>query len=158
MTKLTILTAAAAMAALLAAPANAAWYAKFDGVDGDFKSAQFSGAHTLYLTAPEDDPSAVALLLPAVQKVREAAPARSRATRSFQSVELRSGRKTYTLYGARVQATGKPNRVKVTYRCKDWRELRSGRTGSDCPQAAYGKDGGKDGKAETTWKVEEGEN
>lgn len=150
MTKLKILTAAAAMAALLAAPANAAWYAKFDGVDGDFKSAQFSGAHTLYLTAPEDDPSTIALLLPAVQKVREAAP-RPRATRSFQSVELRSGRKTYTLYGARAQATGKANRVKVTYRCKDWRELRTGRTGSDCPQAASGK-------VETTWKVEEGEN
>lgn len=53
---------------MLYAPAYAAWYAKFDGVDGECKKAK-----NALLEIKAQEPEAVALLVPAVQKIREAA-------------------------------------------------------------------------------------
>lgn len=62
-------TLTALLAISILAPAQAAWYAKFDGVDGSCAQAQEAMDD---LKAPETE-EAIALLLPAVQKVREAA-------------------------------------------------------------------------------------
>jgi len=62
-------TLTALLAISILAPAEAAWYAKFDGVDGSCKEAQQALED---LKAPETE-EAIALLLPAVQKIREAA-------------------------------------------------------------------------------------
>lgn len=82
MKKLTILLAASLIAAAFAAPASAAVFMKYEGVDGEAKSASFGpgsgGMQSLDLTTGED-PVAIGLLLPAVQKVREAASRSSAA-------------------------------------------------------------------------------
>lgn len=129
---------AGAMAVGMAASANAAIYIKFDGVDGDVKAADWDGANTLWLTT-DKDPQAIGLLLPAVQKVREAAP-RSRSggphVRVFDGFEVTdtSAGMTYMLHDAKAAPAGE-NRVKITYRCKDWRNLSTGEKGSDCDGA-----------------------
>lgn len=150
MKKLTLLLAACAASASFAASANAAAYVKYDGVDGEAKSAQWSGDNKLYLTT-DQDPQAVGLLLPAVQAAREAARRTSSGrARSFAKFEIEDGGKRYTLHNAQVRPTSNPHRVEITYRCKDWKNLRNGKTGSDCG-------GVRKGHVETTWKVEEGE-
>ncbi len=152
MKKLTICLGAIAVAISFAASANAAAYIKFDGVDGEAKSAEWSGDRTLYLTT-EDEPEAVGLLLPAVQAAREAARStKSARGRSFDAFEVEDGGVRYTLYDAQIQPTGEDRRVEVSYRCKDWTNLRSGETGSDCAQPRRGKIAGR----EATWKTEEG--
>ena len=160
MKKLNVLFAAGLIAAALAGPASAAAYIKYDGVDGNVQSASFGrasgGMQSLDLTTGED-PVAVGLLLPAVQKAREAA-ARSNAQgrpKSFSSFEFSNAGKTWTLHDARATPNG-ANRVKILFRCKDWVDNRSGAEGSDCG-SAYGKDGKKGGNVEFEWKTEEGE-
>lgn len=142
---------AAALASLMISPAFAAAYIKFDGVDGEAKSASFGrgsgGMQSLDLTTGED-PVAIGLLLPAVQKVREAASRASRAGRpkSFSSFEFSDGRNTYVLHDATAHPNG-ANRVKVLFRCKDWTDA-AGKQGTDCARK---------GNVETEWKVEKGE-
>ncbi len=134
--------------------ANAAVFVKYDGVDGEAKDAQWEGAGTLWLTT-ESDPVAIGLLLPAVQKVRSAArPARAatvrmRAFESFELTDTDAGMQ-WTLHDATAAPAGE-NRVKIAYSCKDWRNLRTGETGSDCARPAAR------GNVETEFKVEKGE-
>jgi hypothetical protein len=157
MNKLTTLITAGAVALALIGPAAAAWYAKFDGVDGSVKSAEWRGG-ALYLTTDED-PEAIGLLLPAIQGSHEAArrstPARARKVAEF---ELSNGAKSWTLYDAQILPTSNRKEVEVRYRCMDWADSRTGKLGSDCPGGlAAGKDGAKGGNVEFEWKVEEGE-
>lgn len=152
--------AAAAVAISFAASANAAGYIKFDGVDGEATSAEWRGGNTLVITTGEEA-VLVGLLLPAVQAAREAAsrPAPGRA-RKVAAFEIEDGGKSWTLHDATIRPTGDPHTVEIDYRCKDWIDARSGKSGSDCPGAAragYGKDGAKGGNVEYEWKVEEGE-
>ncbi|PQA89641.1 hypothetical protein [Hyphococcus luteus] len=155
MKKLTCLLAAGASAVAFAASAHAAAYIKFDGIDGEAKAAEWRGANTLYLTT-EEEPQAVGLLLPAVQAAREAARRTSARGRTVDEFEIEDAGKRWTLYDAKVMPTRDPYTVEISYRCKDWTDMRSGRKGSDCA-SAYGKDGKKGGNVETTWKVEKGE-
>jgi len=159
MNTLKTLVAAAALTVGLAGAANAAIHVKYEGVEGNIQSASWGGGNTLWLTTGED-PVEVGLLLPAVQAAREAArrskssAGRARTFDEFEVTDTASG-KSWTLYDAVAKPAG-GNRVRIDYRCKDWEDLRSGRVGSDCPQA-YGKDGKKGGNVEFEWKVEEGE-
>lgn len=75
MTKVKCLLAACAMTAGLMATANAAVYVKYEGVDGEAKSAEQSEGAARQLKAGEE-PQEAALLLPAVQSAREAATKR----------------------------------------------------------------------------------
>lgn len=119
----------------------------------------------------------VGLLLPAVQKVREAAPSTqpSRTANAglggVASTTKRAGRMTYDeTAGGRVvkrwtlrdveyqrpRATGRDgatHTLNITYRCKDWTVIATGKTGSDCNLPARGKRG----NVETEFKVEKGE-
>ena len=148
MKKLTVILAASAIA--FSATAHAAGYIKFDGVDGEAKSTEWSGANTVFVTT-EDDPQTVGLLLPAVQKVREAArPTRGSRSRTVDEFEIEDGGRRYTLHDAQIEPTNDPYTVEINFRCKTWEDMRSGRKGGDCtPRAAKGK-------VEATWKVEEG--
>lgn len=157
MNKFTTLIAGAAVALALISPATAAAYIKFDGVDGSVKSAEWRGG-ALYLTAETEEQAA--LLLPAVQAAREAAKRSKPQARKVAEFELSNGGKTWTLYDAVLRPTSDPKQVEVSYRCMDWADSRTGKSGSDCPGAAragYGKDGAKGGNVEYEWKVEEGE-
>ncbi|MEZ5892471.1 MAG: hypothetical protein R3C58_04905 [Parvularculaceae bacterium] len=153
MSNLKKILAAGAIAAALMEPAFAAAYIKFDGVDGEAKSASFGrgsgGMQSLDLTTGED-PVAVGLLLPAVQSAREAAR-RTGAGRpkSFSSFSFDDGRKTWTLHDATATPNG-PNAVKILFRCKDWLDQATGAEGSDCGGAGKGK-------VEASWKIEKGE-
>lgn len=159
MKKLTILLAASAIAAAFTAPASAAIYMKYDGVDGEAKAASFgrgSGAmQSLDLTINED-PVAVGLLLPAVQGAREAAssmraaPGRPKRFSTFELTDDSAG-KTWTLHDAQAIPGGGAHKVKILFRCKDWSSFRTGRTGSDCAAP------GRKGNVETEFKVEKGE-
>ncbi len=56
----------------------------------------------------------------------------------------------------RLRATGRDgasHTLNITYKCKDWTVIASGKTGSDCNLPMRGK---KKGNVETTFKVEEG--
>lgn len=147
--------AAAALTVGFAGAANAAVYVKYDGIDGEAKAAEWSG-NSVWLTM-DNDPVAIGLLLPAVQKVRAAAPRRGktgggprvRVFDGFEYTDTRTGM-SYVLHDAKASPAG-GNRVRIDYRCKDWRNDRTGAQGSDCGGRA------RKGNAETTWKVEEGE-
>ncbi len=131
MKKFTVVLASAASALAFAATAHAAAYIKFDGVDGECK-AEWSGANTVYLTTDEE-PQAVGLLLPAVQKAREAARRSSSGRgQTVDEFEIEEGDKRWTLYDAKIQPTSDPHTVEVNYRCKDWMDLDTGAKGSDC--------------------------
>lgn len=151
MKKFVISLAAAAVAISFTASANAAAYIKFDGVDGEAKSAEWRGGNTLVVTTGEEA-VLIGLLLPAVQKAREAAsrPAPGRA-RKVAQFEIEDGGKSWTLHDATISPTGDPHTVEIAYRCKDWTDARSGKSGSDCPGAA------RKGEVEAEWKVEKGE-
>jgi len=160
MNALKTILAAGAMTIALIGVSNAAWYAKFDGVDGDVQAASWGGGNTLWLTTGED-PTEVGLLLPAVQTAREAARnAKTSAGRpkKFSEFELTdtSAGKSWTLYDAVATPAG-GNRVRIDYRCKDLQDLRTGEMSSDCPQAFGADERRKKGKVDASWKVEEGE-
>jgi hypothetical protein len=152
MNKLTTLITGAAVALALISPAAAAWYAKFDGVDGSsLKAAEWRGG-ALYLTTDED-PEAIGLLLPAIQGSHEAARRSTARVRKVAELELSNGAKSWSLYDAQILPTSNRKEVEVRYRCMDWADSRTGKSGSDCPGAAAGKGG----NVEFEWKVEEGE-
>ncbi|MEO1137074.1 MAG: hypothetical protein AAFW68_10790 [Pseudomonadota bacterium] len=161
MTNVKTFLAAAALTIGCAGAANAASFVKFDGIDGEAKAAEWGGGNTLWLTMNED-PQAIGLLLPAVQKVRAAAPRRSntgggprvRVFDGFEYTDTRTGM-SYVLHDAKASPAG-GKRVRIDYRCKDWRNNRTGAQGSDCVQARAMRSS-KGGNVETTWKVEEGE-
>lgn len=131
MKKLACSLAAAAVAIGFAASANAAAYIKFDGVDGEAKSAEWRG-DTLVLAIGED-PVAVGLLLPAVQKVREAARrVPSGRPRKVATFEIDAGGRSWTLRDAIVSPTNDPYTVEISARCKEWTDNRTGKSGGDC--------------------------
>ena len=136
MKKIACIALASAAAAVFANTADAAAYIKFDGVDGESKSAAWQGDNALVLTT-EDDPVAVGLLLPAVQQARESARRTGGARpRAIDDFEIAMGARTYVLHGAVARPTKDPHTVKVTFRCKDWTDDRTGAAGSDCPAPA----------------------
>lgn len=152
MKKFVISLAAAAVAIGFTASANAAAYIKFDGVDGEAKSAEWRGGNALVVTTGEEA-VAIGLLLPAVQKVRDAASRpQTGSARKVAEFEIDNGGKSWKLYDAIISPTGDPHTVEISFRCKDWTDARSGKSGSDCPGAA------RKGKVEAEWKVEEGQN
>lgn len=188
--KLRIVLAAAAAAFLCSAgAASAAIYMKFEGVKGESKAARgdwieiesFSWGATSgarkngVLTVKEGaDPVAVGLLLPAVQKVRDAAaatPARSvpkgtgiGAGKASHSARQKAGAlrlreangKEWTLYDVEIvrpRASGRTaetHRLPFTYACREW--AHGADKGGDCTEAAKKKKGTVD----YGWKVEEG--
>ena len=110
------------------------------------------GKQQAWITLGED-PVAVGLLLPAVQKVRAPAaraPLRDKKAGRITFSETADGRvtKTYWLRNAVISPTADAARVRVSYDCKDWRDELTGDSGSDCPAK---------GRVETEWKVERGE-
>ncbi len=111
------------------------------------------------LTIGDQDPVAIGLLLPAVQKVRDAA-ARSQ-TRTAPKATYRetdaNGRviRTYWLSDVTLKR-GVSGAIDISYRCKTWRDERTKKTGGDCPGDAEAVQTKSKGKVEATWKVEEG--
>lgn len=104
------------------------------------------------------DPQAIGLLLPAVQKARDAA-ARSKPRRHPVATyrEVSDDGKVLKTYWLRdvVLTPGAEGAMKVAYSCKTWRDEATGATGGDCDDAAPARAKGK-GKVEYNWKVEEG--
>lgn len=106
------------------------------------------------------DPQAAALLLPAVQKAREAAsrsasasgPRRHPVATYREVSDEGKVLKTYWLRDV-VLTPGEGGAMKVAYSCKTWRDEATGTTGGDCDDAAPAR---KKGKVEYNWKVEEG--
>jgi hypothetical protein len=79
------------LAAFGAGAAEAAAYIKFDGVDGEVMTdVRWKSEASDKLAAGPGDPQVAALLLPAVQKVREAAAARPRGMACTVGATLRN--------------------------------------------------------------------
>lgn len=138
MQKFALTLAAIAAAIGYAASADAAAYIKFDGVDGEAKSAEWRG-DTLVLTTGED-PVAVGLLLPAVQAAREAARrVPSGRPRKVASFEIDAGGRSWTLRDATISPTNDPHTVEIDSRCREWTDNRTGKSGGDCaaPQLQF---------------------
>jgi Type VI secretion system effector, Hcp len=137
-----------------------------------------AGSQSATLTIKENQQAVlVGLLLPAVQSVREAASSTqpSRAATAgvggVTSTTKKAGRMTYdeTARGRvvkrwtlrdveyqRARATGRDgarHKLNITYRCKDWTVIATGKAGSDCNLPARGKRG----NVEAQHKVEKGE-
>lgn len=140
-----------------------------------------SGKMTIKET-PEAVP--VGLLLPAVQKVRDAAAKSEEGSKKPKRTIIRTRTKTvtvqrkvntltyretargrdskiWTIYKVEMDqpvATGRAgasHEINFTYSCKSWKDVASGEKGTDCARRA--SEGNKGGNAETTWKVEKGE-
>jgi Type VI secretion system effector, Hcp len=134
-----------------------------------------AGRQSATLTIKENQQAVlVGLLLPAVQKVRAASssarPSRSdgagnaattQKARRMTYDETARGRvvKRWTLRDVeyqRLRARGRDgarHKLNITYKCKDWTVIATGKTGSDCNlPARKGR-----GNAETEFKVEKGE-
>lgn len=147
------------VALALGGPAYAPIYMKFDGVDGEtaakdhkdwieIESISFgatsSGRMRGTITTGED-PVAVGMLLPAVQKVRDAANRSSSSTTARKSplVVYRedAGDKTVKTYWLRdvELSPAKDGQVRITYACKTWRDEATGKKDTDCPPARKGR-------------------
>ncbi len=134
-------------------------------------SGAAAGRQSAQLTIKENKQAVlVGLLLPAVQSARAATSARSTTGRVAERLrhkdrmtyhETARGRvaKSWTLHDVeyrRLRATGRvgaTHTLNITYKCKDWKNLATGKAGSDCNQPARGKKG----NVETEFKVEKGE-
>ena len=170
MVKLQDIAGAALVVALCVSGAHGAAYLKLGDIKGEVQESAMRGAwievssvswgatsadgkHQAWITLGEEDPVAVGLLLPAVQKVRAPAAraeARDKKAGRVTFSETAEGRvtKTYWLENAVISPTADARRVRVSYDCKSWRDALSGDTGSDCARK---------GKVEAQWKVERGE-
>ncbi|MEO1251375.1 MAG: hypothetical protein AAFW81_03395 [Pseudomonadota bacterium] len=171
MTMRTLIAAGCFSAASLFSAAHAGdAVARVEGASAIPVEAEWGDGNTLWLTTDED-PQAVGLLLPAVQKVREAArrpDAKSARVATavqtasqvgkHETLALTDGDMDYVLYDVVVTPADGDRRVRVEYRCKDWTNRRTGEEGSDC-RGAKGEAAktGKKGNVEVEWKVEEGE-
>jgi Type VI secretion system effector, Hcp len=138
-----------------------------------------AGRQSATLTIKENQQAVlVGLLLPAVQSVRGAASSaqprradsagvggvasnKTKKARRMTYDETARGRvvKRWTLRDVeyqRLRARGRDgarHKLNITYKCKDWTVIATGKTGSDCNlPARKGR-----GNAETEFKVEEGE-
>ena len=169
MVKLQDFAGAVLVVALSVGGAHGAAYLKLGDIKGEVQESAMRGAwieidsvswgatsadgkHHAWITLGED-PVAVGLLLPAVQKVRAPAAragARDKKAGRITFSETAEGRvtKTYWLQNAVISPTADSSRVRVSYDCKSWRDALTGDTGSDCAEK---------GKVETEWKVERGE-
>ncbi|NOX81858.1 MAG: type VI secretion system tube protein Hcp [Alphaproteobacteria bacterium] len=127
-----------------------------------------TGRQSATLTIKENQQAVlIGLLLPAVQKARSTQPSRAGVAATTKKArrmtyDETSGRrvvKRWTLHDVeyqRLRARGRDgasHTLNITYKCKDWTVIASGKTGSDCNLPARKKGG----NVETNFKVEEGE-
>lgn len=127
-----------------------------------------AGRQSATLTIKENQQAVlIGMLLPAVQKARSTQPSRAGVAATTQKArrmtydETARGRvvKRWTLRDVeyqRLRASGRDgasHKLNITYKCKDWTVIATGKTGSDCNlPARRGR-----GNAETEFKIEEGE-
>lgn len=164
------LLAGAALAVFCASPAFAAGYLKIGDIKGESTAASMqrgwiavdsaSLGETRGVITVGEDPVAIGLLLPAVQKARRSSlppPAKSKKVGHLTYRETDGGRagKTYWLKNVEISPAGESagaHRLQLDYDCMDWRDDATGDTGGQCGAARK-----KKGNVETEWKVEEGE-
>jgi len=167
-----IIGSALVAALALGGAASAAGYLKIGDIKGEATAAsdhkdwiiiesmsspimrQGAADSTLTITSGQD-PVAIGLLLPAVQKVREAAARPQKAPMATYRKTDANGKviKTYWLKDVVLSPTDKAGTVKLTYQCRTWRDEATKRKGTDCVSPARSK---SKGKVDATWKIEEG--